>query len=178
MILGLLVGYALEQLSSKSDIFLSKLQWIHQQNWINLLLASMSLLLGGLGIYYGLLVVGLDPEFSVALATKYCKERSWVHPDTTPFYSLMRSTGAVLGMSLVAKLTAGRGTTGDRLRGRGRIDGRTLTGLIFSLLLIFLVHSKYVPSFAESGHVIFYAAAVAKAATIPFVNSILFSILV
>ena len=129
------------------------------------------LLLGGVGIYYGLWIIGLDPEFSVPLAMEYCQERSWVHPDTTPFYSLMRSTGALLGMGVVAYLV------GDKVTGieRGWTKGRfgvnlRLFGLIFSLVVIVFLHSKYVPSFAESGDVVFYSVAVFKAALIPCVT--------
>ena len=172
VILGLLVGYTLEQLASQSDIFSSKLQWSRSRSWINLLLASLTLLLGGLGIYHALRLTGLDPEFSVALATRYCKERSWVHPDTTPFYSLMRSTGTLLGMALVALLAANRGIC-ERLQRRRGLRGKML-GLTFSLIVVFLLHSKYVPSFAESGTVVFYVAAVLKAAMIPCVNSVLY----
>ena len=132
---------------------------------------SVFLLFGGIAIYYGMIIAGLDPEFSVALATKYCQERSWVHPDTTPFYSLMRSTGALLGMGVVSLLAERKLVMFERLWSRnGVTDMKRVIGLTLSLLVVSLVHSKYTPSFAHSGDVIFYTVAIIKAAIIPFVT--------
>ena len=177
VVLGLGVGYVIDKISSHSTaVFpLSKLQWTLPNNKINLLILSAVLLLSGVGIYYGLKVVGLDPEFSVPLAVKYCQERSWVHPDTTPFYSLMRSTGVLLGMAVMAYLVGDkmveieRGWTTERLRRVG--VSPKFFGLIFSLVVVFFLHSKYaVPSFIESGDIVFYSVALFKAASIPCVT--------
>ena len=116
-----------------------------------------------------MIIAGLDPEFSVALATKYCQERSWVHPDTTPFYSLIRSTGALLGMGVVSLLAERKLAMFERLWSRNGVNMKRVIGLTLSLLVVSLVHSKYTPSFAHSGDVIFYTVAVIKAAIIPFV---------
>ena len=180
VVLGLGVGYMIDKISSHSTaVFpLSKLQWTLPNSKINLLISSAVLLLSGVGIYYGLKVVGLDPEFSVPLAVKYCQERSWVHPDTTPFYSLMRSTGALLGMAVMAYLVGDkmveieRGWTTERLQ---RVGVSPILikffGLIFSLVVVFFLHSKYaVPSFIESGDIVFYSVALFKAASIPCVT--------
>ena len=168
----------IDKISSHSTtIFLSKLQWTLPNSKINLFTSSAVLLLSGVGLYYGLKVVGLDPEFSVPLAIEYCQERSWVHPDTTPFYSLMRSTGALLGMAVMAYLVGNkmaeieRGWTIERL---WRVSVSPilikLFGLVFSLVVVAFLHSKYVPSFVESGDIVFYSVAVFKAASIPFVT--------
>jgi hypothetical protein len=163
-----------DKVSAHSTIFLSKLQWILPNSKITLLISSAVLLFSGVGIYYGLKTVGLDPEFSVPLAMEYCQERSWVHPDTTPFYSLMRSTGALLGMAVMAHLVGDkvaeieRGWTTERRVGMS--PRLKVLGLIFSLVVVAFLHSKYVPSFVESGDVIFYSVAVLKAAFIPCVT--------
>lgn len=125
-----------------------------------------------MGIYYFLQIIGLDPEFSVPLALEYCQERSWVHPDTTPFYSLMRSTGALLGMGVVAYLVGDKVTGVERGWTKRERFGMNLRvfGLIFSLAVVVFLHSKYVPSFVESGDVVFYSVAVFKAALIPCIT--------
>lgn len=171
VILGLAIGYIIDKVSSYSAIFLAKLQWTLPNSKINFFISSVVLLLSGVGIYYGLQMVGLDPEFSVPLAMEYCQERSWVHPDTTPFYSLMRSTGALLGMGVVAYLVGDKVTEIERGWTKRRISvSLRLFGLIFSLVVVAFLHSKYIPSFVASGDGVFYSVAVFKAALIPCVT--------
>ena len=115
-------------------------------------------------MYCGLFMIGLDPDFSVALATKYCQEWSWVHPDTMPFFSLMRSSGSVLWMGVVASLAVGKRVnllTMEKQWTRKRIVAK-IPGLIFSLFTVTLLHSKYTPSFAQSGDVVFYTLVFSK----------------
>lgn len=166
----MIIGYLIDVLLSHSSLFLTKLNWALPNTRINFIIGSVLLLLGGVCIYYGLFMIGLDPNFSVALATKYCKERLWVHPDTTPFYSLMRSSGALLGMGVVASLASCRVHLMNIERQWTRkpwIIVTKIPGLIFSLFVVTLLHSKYTPSFAQSGDVVFYAVAFLKASMIP-----------
>ena len=164
--MGLLIGYLIDKVSSHSNLFLTKLQWTLPNSRVYLFISSAVLLLSGVGIYYCLQMVGLDPEFSVPLAMKYCQERSWVHPDTTPFYSLMRSTGALLGMGVVVSLVGDKLVKVERQWTRRRV-GVNIIGLILSLVMVTFLHSMYIPSFVESGGVVFYSVAVFKAALVP-----------
>ena len=150
-------------------MFQTKLQWTLPNSKISLSTASALSLLSGVGIYYGLQIIGLDPEFSVPLAMAYCQERSWVHLDTTPFYSLMRSTGALLGMGAVVLLVGDRLMKAER-QWRSRRVGMNILGLMLSLVVIILLHSKYIPSFVENGEVVFYSVAVFKVGLIPCVT--------
>ncbi len=45
--------------------------------------------------------LGLDPGWSVRLATRYCANAAWVYVDTTPFYALVRYGGASVGLAAV-----------------------------------------------------------------------------
>lgn len=169
VILGLAVGYVIDMVSSHSTVFLTKLQWTLPNNKINFFVSSAALLFSGVSIYYCLQMVGLDPEFSVPLAMEYCQERSWVHPDTTPFYSLMRSTGALLGMGAVALLV------GEKMMKIERECSRNVNlkviRIAFSLVMVALLHSKYImPSFVDSSGIVFYSVAMFKAALIPCVT--------
>ena len=170
VILGLVVGYTIDKVSSRSAVFLTKLQWTLPSSKINFYISSVVLLLSGVGIYYGLQMVGLDPEFSVPLAMEYCQERSWVHLDTTPFYSLMRSTGALLGMGVVASLA------GDKIvkiegQWRNRRVGVKFLGTASSLIVIAFIHS-YIPSFGvgDGAVILFYSVALFKTALISCVT--------
>ena len=169
----MIIGYLIDSLLSHSSLFLTKLNWTLPNTRTNFITGSVLLLLGGVCIYYGLIMIGLDPNFSVALATKFCQERLWVHPDTTPFYSLMRSSGALLGMGVVASLASGKwvhlvNIERQWTRKPQRI-GTKISGLIFSLFVVTLLHSKYTPSLAQSGDVVLYAEAFLKTSMIPCV---------
>ena len=172
VLMGLLVGYMLDKVSSHSRMFLINLQWILPNSGINLFAASLVLLTSGVGLYFCLQFVGLDPEFSVPRAIEYCQERSWVHPDTTPFYSLMRSTGELLGMAMIASSARDSLAKAEKqlIRRRGTMKLITkLVALIFSLPVIAFFHSECVPSFSSSNFV-FYAVALSKAALVPCIT--------
>lgn len=50
---------------------------------------------------YGLLMLmRVDPGWTLAKAMKYCAKREFVHLDTTPFFSIMRYTGFFLGTGI------------------------------------------------------------------------------
>ena len=52
--------------------------------------------------YCLLQLLGLDPLWSVALATKWCTLKEWIHLDTTLFYSLVRDVSSLAGENLIA----------------------------------------------------------------------------
>jgi len=49
-------------------------------------------------VFLCLTFLGVDPNWSLELAGKYCASPSWVHVSTTPFYSVVRTAGAALGL--------------------------------------------------------------------------------
>lgn len=72
----------------------------------------------------------------------------------------------MLGMSVVALLAGGKWVNVEKQRTRNGTVGK-IAGLIVSLFIVTLLHSKYTPSFALSGDTVFYAVALLKAAMIP-----------
>lgn len=61
---------------------------------------SVGLLLGALMLYIGLLQLGVDVTWSIALAKKWCSRAEWIRLETLPFSSLTRDCGALLGLGL------------------------------------------------------------------------------
>ncbi|KAK1794292.1 hypothetical protein P4O66_011178, partial [Electrophorus voltai] len=61
---------------------------------------SMGLLLGTLIIHALLEKAGLNLSWSISLAKRWCSKPEWVRMDTTPFSSLTRDAGALLGLGL------------------------------------------------------------------------------
>ncbi|WAR05077.1 G6PC2-like protein [Mya arenaria] len=52
-------------------------------------------------VYYIVLaMIGLDPQWSITLATKHCADPSWIHLDTTLFNAVYRDAGGILGLGL------------------------------------------------------------------------------
>lgn len=64
------------------------------------IILSLTLPLTCFATFYCLKVVGLDPQWSITLATKHCVRPDWVHLDTTLFNSIYRDAGSVLGYGL------------------------------------------------------------------------------
>ena len=63
------------------------------------------LLLSSMGVYMMLSIMEVDPSWSLKLAKKHCQSSDWIYIDTTPFYAMMRFSGAALGLSLSGFLT-------------------------------------------------------------------------
>ena len=50
--------------------------------------------------FYMLKWGGLDPQWSISLATKYCANPGWIHLDTTLFNAVYRDAGSVFGNNI------------------------------------------------------------------------------
>lgn len=61
---------------------------------------SFGLLLGTILFYVGLQQIGVDFSWSIPVAKKWCSRAEWIRLDTTPFTSLARDCGALLGLGL------------------------------------------------------------------------------
>ncbi|XP_065507052.1 glucose-6-phosphatase 3 isoform X2 [Caloenas nicobarica] len=73
------------------------------------LAAALGLLLGALALHRALLAAGVDIDWSIALATKWCSSPAWLRRDTRPFASVCRDAGSSLGLALAAALPLHRG---------------------------------------------------------------------
>lgn len=85
-LLGLLVA---RLISSRPDIGGS-----------HFLLAAGLMLTTAFGTFALLQALGLDPAWTIRLATKHCQKREYIHLDTAPFFSIMRYSGFALGTGL------------------------------------------------------------------------------
>lgn len=61
---------------------------------------SFGLLLGTFLFHGALQQIGVDLSWSISLAKKWCSRAEWIRLDTTPFSSLTRDCGALLGLGL------------------------------------------------------------------------------
>uniref|UniRef100_A0A8C6WIV0 Glucose-6-phosphatase 3 n=1 Tax=Neogobius melanostomus TaxID=47308 RepID=A0A8C6WIV0_9GOBI len=61
---------------------------------------SFGLLLSTVLFHVALQQIGVDFSWSIAVAKKWCSRAEWIRLDTTPFSSLTRDCGALLGLGL------------------------------------------------------------------------------
>lgn len=69
--------------------------------------AAAVILLVGFVTHAFLDALGADPSLSLAKAQSACRQSSWLHVDTTPFFVLFRSAGAMVGLGVGKALAAG-----------------------------------------------------------------------
>jgi hypothetical protein len=50
--------------------------------------------------------IGIDPQWSVRLAFKWCENPEWIHVNTTPLFSLVRDCGSMFGLAMVAPVAS------------------------------------------------------------------------
>ncbi|CAM9288008.1 glucose-6-phosphatase 3-like [Lampetra fluviatilis] len=87
---GLFLGQVLGRYLPKTQRLLPYVAW------------SLSLLGIAFAMFYGMQFLGFNMNWSVQLAERWCMRREWVRLDTTPLASLMRDSGACLGLGLAA----------------------------------------------------------------------------
>lgn len=63
---------------------------------------SLGLLLGSVALHRLMVAAGIDIDWSIRLATAWCKDPSWLRLDTRPFASICRVAGSSLGLGLAA----------------------------------------------------------------------------
>ncbi|KRX40032.1 Glucose-6-phosphatase 2, partial [Trichinella sp. T9] len=54
-------------------------------------------------VYVFMILLGVEPDWSVKMAMKWCQNREWVHLNTTPLNALFRDTGAIIGLGLAVE---------------------------------------------------------------------------
>ena len=89
-----LAGAALGLLVAK---FISSRQNISPTDYVA---ASVLLFTTAFGTFGLLQALGLDPNWTIRLATTHCVKREYIHLDTAPFFSIMRYCGFALGCGL------------------------------------------------------------------------------
>lgn len=94
VIAGTIAGILLGEVIKHEHV--SKLHVTHYLGWSTLMFILVAV------TYYTIIMIGLDPFWSIAKAVKWCANKDWVHPDTSLFFSIVRdiSTLSGLGVSL------------------------------------------------------------------------------
>ena len=77
-------------------------RWVSSKHLepIYYVLVSAFLFLTAFGTFGLLQLLGLEPNWTIKLATTHCVKRDYIHLDTAPFFSVMRYCGFALGCGL------------------------------------------------------------------------------
>nr|CAD7408792.1 unnamed protein product [Timema cristinae] len=81
-------------------------RWWSRSSRPILILAALFTTLLSVGAYWLQRLLGVDPQWSIKLAFKWCESPDFLHVNTTPLFSLVRSCGALLGIALATPLVA------------------------------------------------------------------------
>lgn len=96
-VLGILVGYLLTD-NGRWCVT----DWWQKGGRFRMLVFSVLMIGISAGSYFLQIALGIDPQWSVRLAFKWCRSPEFVHVVTTPLFSLVRVCGATLGIALAA----------------------------------------------------------------------------
>ncbi|KAK7919361.1 hypothetical protein WMY93_010645 [Mugilogobius chulae] len=75
-------------------------KWIYSASLNKYLLITLFLTSFPVAFYLLLKAVGVDLDWTMAKAQKWCIHPEWVHLDTAPFASLLRNMGTLTGLGL------------------------------------------------------------------------------
>lgn len=92
VVAGTIAGMLLGEVIKHEHV--SKLALRHYLGWCTLLLILVAV------TYFTILIIGLDPFWSIAKAVKWCANRDWVHPDTSLFFSIDRDISTLSGFGV------------------------------------------------------------------------------
>ncbi|KAJ4439833.1 hypothetical protein ANN_07961 [Periplaneta americana] len=104
-----------------------------------MLLASVVMIAVSFGAYWLQRLMGVDPQWSVRLAFKWCERPEWIHVNTTPLFSLVRDCGSMFGIALAAP---------NNTRVRSQPRHNVVIGMVctLSLMLAFQMAADAVPT--------------------------------
>ena len=78
----------------------SRQKWIYCASMRGYFCTTLFLTSFAVGFFLLLKAVGVDLLWTMAKAQRWCVRPEWVHLDTTPFASLLRNMGTLLGLGL------------------------------------------------------------------------------
>lgn len=92
-VLGAIIGFLIAVTVSRSP----SLQVLSTRQYLSI---TFAIIASVLGLHFIIKALGGDSMWSVEKAIKWCMHRSYIHIDSTPFYSFSRYSGVSLGLGL------------------------------------------------------------------------------
>ena len=166
VILGTVIGLfvALTVRRNSSELFKFSHSVLHCA------ICSIVLVVTTFASHFILSVLIYDPSISVAKAQKWCFNPSYVHLDTTPFYALVRDSGATLGLGISFLLVGSVTRAGiNNWRGLSNIQNPLLSKSLKIILSVFLLQLLEAISLPKSNALLFYVAGYGRCTFIPII---------
>lgn len=133
-------------------------------------ICSIALIAATLLSHFVLSMFVYDPSISVTKAQKWCIKPSYVHLDTTPFYALVRDSGATLGLGISFVIVGFAQRAGmNNWRSLRTIQTSLLSGSLKIILSVFLLQLLEIISLSKSSPLLFYVSGYCRSALIPVV---------
>ncbi|KDR10618.1 Glucose-6-phosphatase 2 [Zootermopsis nevadensis] len=91
-------------------LFIEEGQYTLTERWrsasrLQMLLGGVAMIAVSFGAYWLQRLLGVDPQWSVRLAFKWCEQPDWIHVNTTPLFSLVRDCGSMFGLAMASPAT-------------------------------------------------------------------------
>ncbi|KPP65032.1 hypothetical protein Z043_116577 [Scleropages formosus] len=151
---GVIAGITVAKMFSRAG-------WIYKASLKKYFCTTLCLLTSALGFYLLLKMLGVDLLWTLEKANMWCTRAEWVHMDTSPFASLLRNMGILLGLGL-------------GLHSPLYVESRksksapfSLSCVIASLTLLQLLDTL---SFSSNNPVVFYSLSFFKSTVMPFIT--------
>ncbi|XP_046681969.1 glucose-6-phosphatase 2 [Homalodisca vitripennis] len=150
-LLGLMIGYVL---TDQGPWCLRN--WWRGASRFSLFCVSLTLIAISAGAYVLQLALGVDPQWSVRMAFKWCRNPEYVHVVTTPLFSLVRDCGASLGLAMASPIKL-------------RSDIKFYPVLGVTLVILMVVSLQFLKDLIPTANaVMFYVCQFSLHATLPF----------
>lgn len=133
-------------------------------------ICSIVLVVSTVASHFILSVLIYDPSISVTKAQKWCVNPSYVHLDTTPFYALIRDSGATLGLGISFLIVGSVTRAGmNSWKGLSNFQNPLLSKSLKIILSVFLLQLLEAISLPKSNPLLFYAAGYGRCSLIPII---------
>ncbi|KAL9952312.1 hypothetical protein ACROYT_G039548, partial [Oculina patagonica] len=133
-------------------------------------ICSIALIAASLLSHFVLSMLVYDPSISVTKAQKWCIKPSYVHLDTTPFYALVRDSGATLGLGISFVIVGFAQRAGmNNWRSLRNVQMGLLSESLKIILSVFLLQLLEIISLPKSSPLLFYVAGYCRCASIPVI---------
>ena len=142
-------------------------EWLEEASFKTMSIMSICSGIGAFLIYFIWTWIGFNPSFSIPLAQKYCLNPNWVHLDSTPFLSVMRSSGSLFGLAICRLIqNYNKSSQNHSLQ-----FAHAPITIIITMLSLCLWNS--VPIGRNISHVVFYAISFVRYNLLPVIVTIL-----
>uniref|UniRef100_A0A3P9JWS5 Glucose-6-phosphatase n=1 Tax=Oryzias latipes TaxID=8090 RepID=A0A3P9JWS5_ORYLA len=149
VVAGVITGVLVAKIVSKS-------KWMYNASMNKYFFITFHLTFFAVGFYLLLRTLGVDLLWTLDKAQKWCVKPEWIHLDSTPFASLLRNMGSLLGLGMGLHSPIYNG-----VKKKSSTTAFKIGSITISLFLLQLLDEW---TFSSENHLIFYILSFCKSA--------------